>query len=54
MGPELLARRALGIEAVEDRIQLVRRNAGALIGDARSDAPAFAPGEEGDAAAAAG
>ena len=33
MGAEFLAGRALGIEAVEDRFELVRRNAGALILD---------------------
>src|SRR5215471_15418345 len=48
MGSELLAHRTLGIEAVEDRLQLVRRNAGALICDAQADASALAPGEERD------
>src|SRR5215475_15579099 len=48
MGPELLPGRTLGIEAVEDRLQLVRRNAGALIGDAEADAPTLAAGKERD------
>ena len=54
MGAEFLARRALGVEAVEDRLQLVRRNAGALVVDRDEHAAAVAPGGEADAAAAAG
>src|SRR5262249_34461558 len=50
MGPELLARRALGVEAVEDRRQLFLWDTGSFILDGHKHRPAVVPCGEPDLA----